>query len=179
MLKVACLHVNEPPKESSYSKAVKYLLDSSGSTPTARQRHRLDSVFRDMDWALGRVEGFGAATDKMVPSRPVLHVLSALRGNVQKIGNPARLGDAMRLLTAYYWRCLFSNRHSVQANDRLYEDYRQLLAALNTVGGELPKIAAFDNRDHPVFDKAHLMRHAGWIGSSRLGKGLSERCHGI
>ena len=174
MLKVACLHVNEPPKESSYSKAVNYLLDGSGATTTAGQRLRLNSVFRDLDWALARAEGFGAATDKMVPSRPVLHVLSALRGNVQKIGNPAKLRKAMRLLAAYYWRCLFSNRHSVQANDRLYEDYRQLLTALTTVGGELPTIAAFDNRDHQVFDKDHLMRHAGWIGSSRLGKALAS-----
>ena len=80
----------------------------------------------------------------------------------------------MRLLAAYYWRCLFSNRHSVQANDRLYDDYRQLLAVLNTVSGELPKIDAFEDRDHPVFDEVHLMRHAGWIGSSRLGKALAS-----
>ena len=35
MLKVACLHVNEPPKESNYSKAVNYLLGSSGSKITS------------------------------------------------------------------------------------------------------------------------------------------------
>ena len=50
----------------------------------------------------------------MVPSRPVLHVLSALRAQVDKIKNPGRVDTARRLLDAYYWRCLFSNRHAVQ-----------------------------------------------------------------
>ena len=169
MLKVTCLHANEPPKESSYSKAVKYLLGSSGSKTTAGRRRRLESVFRDLDWALRRVETYGAATDKMVPSRPVLHVLSALRSKVEKIKKPARLDAARRLLDAYYWCCLFSNRHAVQANDRLYEDYQQLSEALDMVGGDLPEITAFDKQDHPLFDEDHLMRHAGWIGSGRLG----------
>ena len=171
---VTCLRVDEPPKESSYSKAVNHLLGSSGSTATADRRRRLESVFQDLDWALRRAEGFGAATDKMVPSRPVLHVLSALRSKLEKIKKPARLDAARRLLDAYYWRCLFSNRHAVQANDRLYEDYKQLSAALDVVGGDLPEIAAFDNQDHPLFDEDHLIRHAGWIGSSRLGKSLAS-----
>ena len=174
MLKVTCLHANEPPKESSYSKAVNYLLGSSGSKTTAGRRRRLESVFRDLDWALKRAERFGAATDKMVPSRPVLHVLSALRSKVEKIKKPARLDIVRRLLDAYYWRCLFSNRHAVQANDRLYEDYRQLSVALDMVSGDLPEITAFDRQDHPLFDEDHLMRHAGWIGSSRLGKALAS-----
>ena len=174
MLKVACLHVNEPPKESNYSKAVNYLLGSSGSKISASDRRRLESVFRDLDWALRRAEGFGAATDKMVPSRPVLHVLSALRSKMEQIKKPARLDAARRLLDAYYWRCLFSNRHAVQANDRLYEDHQQLSEALNMVGGDRPDITAFDSPDHPLFDKDHLMRHAGWIGSSRLGKALAS-----
>ena len=174
MLKVACLHVNEPPKESKYPGAVKYLLGNGGAKATAGRQRRLDNVFRDLDWALRRVERHGVATEKMVPSRPVLHVLSALRSKVERIKNPGRLGAIWQLLDAYYWRCLFSNRHAVQANDRLYEDYQQVSAALDTVGGEWGEIAAFDERDHPVFDEGHLIRHAGWIGSSRLGKALAS-----
>ena len=178
MLKVTCLHADEPPKESNYSKAVKHLLGTSGSKTTAVRRRRLDTVFQDLDWALRRAEGYGAATDKMVPSRPVLHVLSALRTKVETIKKPSRLQIARRLLDAYYWRCLFSDRHAVQANDRLYEDYwrclfQQLSAALDMVGDDLPVITAFDDQDHPLFDPDYLMRHAGWIGSSRLGKALA------
>ena len=174
MLKVTCLHVNEPPKESSYSKAVKYLLGSTGSKTTAGRQRRLENVFRDLDWALRRAEAYGAATDKMVPSRPVLHVLSALRSTVERIKRPARLDVARRLLDAYYWRCLFSNRHAVQANDRLYEDYVQLSEALDGGGSDFSGITAFDRQDHPLFDEDHLMRHAGWIGSSRLGRALAS-----
>ena len=170
-LKVACLYVNEPPKESKYPDAVEYLLSSSNARNSERRR-RLENVFEDMDWALRRAEEFGAATDKMVPSWPVLHVLSALRSTVEKIKTSAKLDAARRLLHAYYWRCLFSSRHAVQANDRLYEDYCQLSQALESIGGEAQEIAAFDDQDHPLHNADYLMRNAGWIGSSRLGKAL-------
>lgn len=179
MLKVACLHVDQPPKESNYPNAVKYLLGSSNPKRKAERRRRLESVFQDLNWALRRAEGFGAATDKMVPSRPVLHVLSALRSKMEKIRKPAKMNDARRLLDAYYWRCLFSNRHSVQANDRLYDDYCQLWKALENVGDEEQEITAFDDQDHPLYDADYLMRHAGWIGSSRLGKALATAVMGV
>ena len=174
MLKVACLHDDRPPKESNYPDAVNYLLGRTGSTTPAGRRHQLANVFQDLDWALKRAEGFGAATDKMLPSRPVLHVLAALRSKIQTIPEPARVNKARRLLDAYYWQCLFSNRHAVQANDRLYEDFQQLSTALDMLGGDLPKITAFEKLDHPLYDKKHLMRHAGWIGSGRLGKALAS-----
>ena len=96
MLKVACLHVNQPPKESNYPKAVSALLGNGSPKKKAERRSRLETVFQDLDWALRRAEGFGAATDKMVPSRPVLHVLSAVRSKVEKIKKPARLDAARR-----------------------------------------------------------------------------------
>ena len=172
MLKVACLHVGQPPKESNYRNAVTYLLGGNDKYKRDERRRRLSNVFQDLDWSLRRAEGYGAATDKMLPSRPVLHVLSALRSEVQKIGKPARVDAARRLLDAYYWRCLFSNRHEVQANDRLYEDYNQLKEALEKIGEGKRTISAFDDQDHPLYDEDHLIRHAGWIGSSRLGKAL-------
>ena len=172
LLKVTCLHVGEAPREGSYEKAVRYLLGID-TVKRARQGHgRLDSVFKDLEWALTRAERFGVATEKMVPSWPTLHVLSALRSLVQKIKQPKKANAARRLLEAYYWRTLFSNRYDVQANDRLFEDYQDLVIALEAVGGSSPEMAVFDGRDHPIFDADHLLRHAGWIGSSRLGKAL-------
>lgn len=174
LLKVTCLHVGEAPREGSYEKAVSYLLGKGGAQDAAGRRRRFNSVFRDLDWALVRAEQFGVATERMVPSWPTLHVLSALRSSVQGIRQPAKADAARRLLKAYYWRTLFSNRYEVQANDRLFEDYEDLVEALRVVGGDLPSMAVFDERDHPVYDAEHLLRHAGWIGSSRLGKALAS-----
>lgn len=171
LLKVTCLHVGEAPRQGSYEKAVRYLLGIEGPRGARGRRDRFNSAFKDLEWALTRAERFGVATERMVPSWPTLHVLSALRSLVQRIKHPAKADAARRLLEAYYWRTLFSNRYDVQANDRLFEDYQDLVDALGTVGG-LPEMTVFDERDHPVYDADHLLRHAGWIGSSRLGKAL-------
>lgn len=163
LLKVACLHMDGPPKEGNYAGAIKYVVSD------ARQLERL---FQDLEWALARAEDLGAATDKMLPSQPPLHVLAALREDVEGIGDPAALDWAMRLVRAYYWKCLFSGRHSAQANTRLYQDYKQLYAALKAPGKGLDEITAFDASENPLFDEAYLLRHTGWIGSSRLGKAV-------
>ena len=62
----------------------------------------------------------------------------------------------------------------VQASDRLYEDYRHLSESLGTIGDGLREISAFDDQDHPLYGADYLMRHAGWIGSSWLGKALAS-----
>lgn len=162
MLKVACLHVDHPPKDQHNQKARDYLLSRAG---------RLGAVFEDLDWALRQAESHGAATGKMVPSWPVLHVMAALRSRLDGVRDPSRRGQLLELLDTYYWRCLFSNRHTAQANDRLHEDYRDLTTAFGN-DPEAPQVTAFKNQDHPPFDKDHLFRHAGWIGSSKLGKAL-------
>ena len=171
LLKVACLHQGHAPKDAKFGEAVKYLLEGRGTEINETANDRLDSVFDDLDWALKCAERWGAPTDKMIPSWPVLHVTSALRGRMEQINDPAELGRARRLLKAYYWRCLFSNRHEVQANDRLHEDYRELSEALDTRVIESCSLTAF-HRDHPLYDDGHLLRHARWITSSRLGKAL-------
>ena len=174
MLKVACLHAGHIPKESNYEKAVSYLLDTKSTADAKERLRRLDSLFFDLNWGLRRVEGYGAASERMVPSWPTLHVLSALRSNMEKIKGPEKKGLANELLRAYYWRCLFSNRHDVRANDRLYEDFAQLDDLLDGLGGELARMTAFNDDDHPLYDKKYLLRHANWIGSGRLGKALAS-----
>ena len=162
MLKVACLHVDHPPKDKHNKDARDYLLSGRG---------KLEAVFEDLDWALSQAEVHGAATRKMVPSWPVLHVLAALRSRLDGVVDPARRGQLLELLDTYYWRCLFSNRHTAQANDRLHQDYGELVAAFGDES-RTAELTAFENQDHPPFDEGHLYRHAGWIGSSRLGKAL-------
>ncbi len=171
LLKVACLHRGEAPKEANFSNAVKYLLENQ-PPPAPTASHRLNSVFKDLDWALDRAARWGAPTDKMIPSWPVLHVTSALRCRMQGIKDPAKSERANQLLEAYYWRCLFSNRHMVQANDRLHKDYDGLSQMIDAGVTGSCSLTAFNDEDHPLYDKKHLLRHTAWITSSRLGKAL-------
>lgn len=174
ILKVVCLHIGQTPKESNFKNAVMHLVRDE--TTTGRRQHgRMKDVLEDLDFALRRAEQFGAAAYRMVPSWPTLHVMAALRQTYKGIGNPAKVDRARRLLEAYYWRSLFSNRYDVRANDRLHEDYGQLKAALLRRGKGKGKsgMSAFDAQDHPLYDREHLIRHAGWIGSSRLGRALA------
>ena len=172
LLKVACLHSGLAPKEANFSKAAEYLLEGGEAKGERAANGRLDNVFEDLEWALRRAERWGAPTDKMIPSWPVMHVFSALRTRMESISSPAELNRARRLLKAYYWRCLFSNRHTVQANDRLHEDYRELSQALEEGIPQSCSLSAFDDQDNPLFDARHLFKFAGWITSSRLGKAL-------
>lgn len=165
MLKVACLQADLPPKDGNYGGALQHLFPSDGGTNV-----RVGEVIDDMVWALERVEGLGAATRRTLPSWPPVHVTAALRAQYQSIKSPAKVDKARRLLDAYYWRCLFSNRHEVHANERLFEDYHQLREALRQPASVL---SAFDEEDHRVYDTDHLYRRTNWIGSGgRLGRGL-------
>lgn len=174
MLKVACLRSGHPPRETNYSDALKFLYQKGedGTFP------RMESVFGDLVWALDFVAQCGAATRRTLPSWPPVHVLAALRPLVARIKDPARIDVARQLYTAYYWRCLFSDRHDVQANDRLQKDYNALKAALNEIhesGTWSAEQPAFDDRDHPLQDSDALFRNARWIGtSSRLGRALAS-----
>ena len=168
MLKVACLHANHPPKDSHYGDALKYLFPSGNEGGV-----RLNDVILDMDWALRQVEGLGAATRRTLPSWPPVHVMAALRTKYVAIKDPAKVDFARRLLEAYYWRCLFSSRHEVHANERLFDDFRELRKALDDLTGGMPKLSAFDEEDHRAYDADQLLKRTNWIGSGgRLGRGL-------
>ena len=170
MLKVACLHADRPPKDGNYGDALRYLFPSDGDANA-----RVGNVVQDMVWALERVEGLGAATRRTLPSWPPVHVMAALRAEYKAIKDPADVDVARRLLDAYYWRCLFSSRHEVHANERLFEDLHELRKALHQSAGALTTLSAFSEEDHPAYDADHLYRRTNWIGSGgRLGRGLTS-----
>lgn len=174
MLKVACLHAGFPPKQGHYGEAVSYLFDfevaNSGSS-----NGRLEQVFKDLDWALRRVAALGAPTRSLLPSWPPVHVLAALRARFLSLSDPADKNVARAVLTAYYWRSLFSDRHAARANDRLYRDFIDLNNVLDDVNEEWRVPAAFSNEEHPLVESRRLLGQAKWIGSSnRLGRAVAS-----
>lgn len=174
LFRVACLRTDKAPRETNYDEALNYLLTegTNGNFPY------LDEIFDDLEWVLKRVAGLGAATRRMVPSWPPIHVLAALRQSSERIKDPVKIDTVRRLLDAYYWRCLFSNRHDVQANDRLYDDFRSLRSALKEIeeqGNWTSPQPAFEEKEHPLYTDDGLLRHASWIGATaRLGRALAS-----
>ncbi len=173
MLKVACLRAGYAPRERNYQYAIEFLFGQQDDD----RFPEVEKMFEYLAWALDQVAERGAATRRTVPSWPPLHVLAALRPQLNLLQDPARINTARRLHEAYYWRCLFSDRYDVQANDRLYEDFLALSDALEQVrtqGTWNVDQPAFDDRDHPLYNSDELLRHSGWIGtSSRLGRALA------
>ena len=174
MLKVACLRAGYAPREKNYRYAIDFLFQRQDDD----RFPEVEQMFGDLVWALERVAERGSATRRTVPSWPPLHVLAALRPQLDRLRDPARLDTARRLHEAYYWRCLFSDRYDVQANERLHEDFGALEQALEQIrekGTWDVDQPAFEDLDHPLYNSGDLLRHSGWIGtSSRLGRALAS-----
>ena len=174
MLKVACLRTGQAPREKNYGDALKFLFRRQDED----RFPEIERMFGDLAWILERVAELGAATRRTVPSWPPLHVLAALRPELEIMRDPAKIDAARRLHEAYYWRSLFSNRHDVQANDRLHQDFVALKSALKQIrdqGTWDTEQPAFKDNAHPLYTENDLLRHAGWIGSSsRLGRALAS-----
>ena len=172
MLKVACLRAGHAPRETNYCEALKYLLKSNNTGEFLI----LEKLPRDLSRTLDYAAEHGAATRRTMPSWPPLHVLAALRPEIDINSKPEREDLARRLLKAYYWRCLFSNRHDVQANDRLHADFKTLQKALKEIhrnGSSASGHPVFDTTKHPLYDADYLYGSTPWIGSSsRLGRAL-------
>lgn len=170
MLKVACLKTGQAPKEANYRDALERLVE--GGTFAA-----LDDLFRDLGRTLDMAEREGAPTRRTLPSWPPLHVIAALQERSGKFRDPSKIAVREKLTKAYYWRCLFSNRHERQANDRLLEDYHDLgrcldeIEASGRVVGSLPGV--FNENAHPIPVAEDLMGYFPWISHGRLGLALA------
>ena len=171
LLKLGCLHAGVPPKEGSYEEASKYLFEDDGGKSDAVPKN-LVHVLEDADWALKRVADMGSPSHSTLPSWPPVHVLAAIRSRYQGIEDPGEANAARRLIDAYYWRALFTNRHERQANDRLYTDFEQLVNVLKGEGEKADSMRVFSDRHHPLYRHSLLKESAGWIGRSRIGRAL-------
>ena len=172
MLKVGCLHAGLPPRRGNYESAAKHLFENSGNKNRPLTEN-LDGLVKDLDWVLQRVSEMGSPTVSMLPSWPPVHVMAALRSQYEGIKDSVTVNEARRLIDAYYWRCLFSNRYTAQANDRLHRDYESLKNVLGDQGKTVTDdLKVFSDRHHRLFDGEYLLVNTGWIGSNRLGKAL-------
>ena len=169
MLKVACLKAGMDPRESNYVEALENL---------AANEHfaQMGALFDDMRRTLMFVAREGSPTRRTLPSWPPLHVIAALQENAEAVRDPMKVGVWDRLVRAYYWRSLFSNRHETQANDRLSVDYQGLRRCLEEIDStgkvkSLPDV--FDEDAHPLPTEEDLVRGVQWIGTGRRGKAIA------
>ena len=170
LLKLGCLHAGVPPKEGFYEKAAKYLFEDSSKKDAVPKN--LSEVFKDAEWVLKRVSDMGSPTLSTLPSWPPVHVLAGIRSRYLSIKHPEETNAARPLIDAYYWRCLFTNRHKAQANDRLHQDFEQLVEALESEEIKGISMRVFSNRQYPLYRASVLVANAGWIGRSRTGRAL-------
>ncbi len=171
LLKLGCLHAGVPPKRNHYEHGAQHLFNGDGSDDGSVPKN-FQKVLDDVEWVLKRVSDMGSPTRSVLPSWPPVHVLAAIRSRYQGIQDPEESDFARRLIDAYYWRSLFTNRHERQANDRLHRDFEELLEVLGGGGDIAGTMRVFSDQHHPLYSAEWLQESAGWIGRSRTGKAL-------
>ena len=181
VLKVACLKMSDPqhpdgviPKQSNYQKALSWLFD----TGTADGKDRIDGLLNDLAKTLEFVRDEGIASRKALPGWPPVHVVAALWEAMRPIQKPVRKGAARNLRSAYLWRAFCGRRYSVQANDRLFKDFRAMRRCMRQIAdtgrvdrARLPEI--FDDKRYPMPDLHELKKEIGWIGRGRQGPAIA------
>ena len=172
-LKVACLLADMLPKESKYAGAFDELFKND--TPSAQS---LDSVECHLEDAMAFAARYGAPTERTLPSRPPIYVVAALQSHLQAIGKATWRATADGLLTLYWWRSLFSDRHQARANDNLAQDFRELRDCLKQIaeqGTYDPEaVAVLREGDYPLATTKEL-RTLGWVGTkNRLARAVAS-----
>lgn len=172
LLKLGCLHAGVPPKKSRYDDGAQHLFGGDDSQDGAVPNNLRD-VLDDVEWVLKRVSEMGSPSRALLPSWPPVYVLAAIRSRYQGIQDPEDSDTARRLIDAYYWRSLFTNRHERQADDRLHKDLEELQLMLDGRWDMASTMRAFSDQHHPLYSAEWLRESAGWIGRSRIGKALT------
>lgn len=172
LLKVACLQNDRVPKESNYRKALNDLAGRDG------QFDALDELWPRIAEALNFAAEQGAPTQRTLPSRPPLLVIAALQRSLERLTDPFHANTARKLVVSYYWRCLFSNRHELHANDRLRVDLRELRMCLDSIrrqGSIGKKPSVFTEGRHPLPKASELRAGVPWIGAAgKLGRAVAS-----
>ena len=172
LLKVACLKANRPPKEQNFETA----LDSLFEDEEQGGNERLDELQKNLDAALAITAQNGGATKETLPALPPVYVIAALQDDLQTIKKAARKGTAIKLISAYLWRAFLTDRYEAQANDRLFDDFKDLRRCLEQIRetgnfDELPVI--FNDNEHPVPTVEDLVKPLQWFRKKRLGRAVA------
>ena len=140
ILKIGCLKVEDdglPPKNGNFEKALGYLF--AGGTANA------DAVESNLVSALQFLEDNGVPNAEVLPRVPPVYVVAALQDELDRVPHGRRT-TAIGLVTNYLWRSFLSDRYEVQANDRLYEDFKFLRRDIQRI-----KEGEDTREDAPVF----------------------------
>ena len=174
LLKVACLETGKPPKEQHYESALKSLFRGN----TSERKKRLGKLQANLEAALVLAAGHGAPNHRTLPAWPPIHVIAAVQGDLQSIKRASSQSTANELISAYLWRAFFTDRYEVQANDRLFDDYRKIQKCLRQIKdtgdfskGNLPEI--FRDTEHSLPEASDLAETANWIRTGRLGRAIA------
>ena len=179
LLFAACLRVlNVVPKKQRFEKVIVDVLKSGKEEGNSL----LQGLLQDLESVYTLLSYHGAPTRRTLPSRPPVHVLTALQDTTDALTKSTHQGLANRLISSYLWRSFFSDRYEVQANDRLFLDYSGLRTCLEQIEAkgtfdesQLPPI--FDDEACQLPSECHLSNldePLPWIMSaSRLGRALA------
>ncbi len=141
ILKIACLKTGSnglPPKNGKFEDALAYLF-KAGTQNFEAGTQNADMVESNLDDTLQFIEDNGVPTKDILPRIPPVYVIAALQDELFNI-HPIYKSNAMKLLKKYLWRSFFSNRYEMQANDRLYEDFKCLRDDIRSIKqGDQPK----------------------------------------
>ena len=173
LLKVACLKANRPPKEQNFETA----LDSLFEDEEQSGNERLDELQKNLDAALAIAAQNGGATKETLPALPPVYVIAALQYDLQTIKKAARKGTAIKLISAYLWRAFLTDRYEAQANDRLFDDFKDLSRCLEQIretGNFDERPVIFNDNEHPVPTGGDLVRPLQWIRKKRLGRAIAS-----
>lgn len=169
MLRVACLKSERAPKESNYQDAFESMVGNGGFAG-------LNDLLESLEDTLRIVAREGSPTMRTLPSWPPLHVIAAIQEMTTVYRDPLKINLLDKLISAYYWRSLVTNRHEAQANDRLLIDYTDLCRCIAEIGehgrvvGSLPEV--FNEDAHPVPGADELVESLPWIGGGRRGRAV-------
>ena len=179
LLFAACLHRNISPKKRNFETVIKEIFADEGAAADNTLRQLLGNI----EFALATLAEHGAPTRDTLPALPPMHVLAALRVDLENVGPALRRSIANRLISSFIWRSFFTDRYEKQANDRLYDDFSGLRDCIREIAADgffrsesLPPI--FNTDLHPLPDVellGVLDRPVPWIKrASRLGRAIAS-----
>ncbi len=165
LLKIACLKGGLPPKDNNFRKALDYLFITG--------TENADMVESNLDTTLQFLEDNGVPTKGILPRMPPVYVIAALYDEFDSI-HTINKAAARKLLTKYLWWSFFSDRYEKQANDSLYEDFKDLRENLKDIKeGKKIKRNARIFKDTQVIGEKDLCNQNKPIGrSSSSGKAI-------
>ena len=179
LLFAACLHQGVSPKKQNFERVIRALFDQPGVDPQVLLQRLLENI----EFALNMLAEHGAPTRDTLPALPPMHVLAALRPELDGVATALRRSIANRLVSSYIWRSFFTDRYERQANDRLYDDFTGLRNCIREISADgifrnesLPSIFNEDLHSLPNEDDlGSLERPVPWIKRvARLGRAVAS-----